>query len=95
MMRWVLRRAIDKFERQWQESFGRSAQSLEGTAPSGAKDPRFTAWYPWFQRQTMAPSAKAIAGRQSPPANRRVRPLGRRRAAIGRSSPMRKSQTRG
>lgn len=40
----------------WKASFGRNADTLENTAPSAAADPRFRAWYPWFQRQAMVPS---------------------------------------
>lgn len=50
-----------KFEEQWNASYGVSAWSLVGTAPSVADDPRFTAWYPWFQRQAMAPSVARTA----------------------------------
>jgi len=46
----------------WKTSFGRTADPLDLTAPSTARDPRFRAWWPWFQRQAMAPSVgrKAI-----------------------------------
>jgi class 3 adenylate cyclase len=40
----------------WRASFGRDATTLDLTAPTAAKDPRFRAWYPRFQRQAMAPS---------------------------------------
>ncbi len=47
---------VAAFSRGWEESFGRDANTLELTAPSAARDPRFRAWYPWFQRQTMPPA---------------------------------------
>lgn len=47
---------IAAYERAWITSFGTSAETLALTAPSVADDPRFRAWYPWFQRQAMAPS---------------------------------------
>ena len=47
---------VAAFSRGWEESFGRDANTLELTAPSAARDPRFRAWYPWFQRQTMPPT---------------------------------------
>jgi class 3 adenylate cyclase len=52
---------LAKFDRQWQASYGIDARSLEGTAPSMAGDPRFAAWYPWFQRQAMAPRVARTA----------------------------------
>jgi pimeloyl-ACP methyl ester carboxylesterase len=47
---------VDAFSAGWKASFGVDADTLDLTAPSAASDPRFRAWYPWFQRQAMAPS---------------------------------------
>ena len=53
---------IATLEEGWEASYGLTADSLELTAPTAAADPRFRAWWPWFQRQSMAPSVgrKAI-----------------------------------
>ena len=40
----------------WKATFGLTPGTLDYTAPSAAADPRFRAWYPWFQRQAMSPS---------------------------------------
>ncbi|MFP3882637.1 MAG: alpha/beta fold hydrolase [Actinomycetota bacterium] len=47
---------VEAYSEGWKASFGRDATTLELTAPTAARDPRFWAWYPWFQRQSMAPS---------------------------------------
>jgi len=47
---------VEAFSEAWKASFGRDATTLELTAPTAARDQRFRAWYPWFQRQAMAPS---------------------------------------
>lgn len=54
--------AIAKLEGAWKQSFGQNGDALELTAPTAAADPRFRAWWPRFQRQSMAPSVgrKAI-----------------------------------
>ncbi|HEX6222010.1 MAG TPA: adenylate/guanylate cyclase domain-containing protein [Acidimicrobiia bacterium] len=53
---------IESLAEGWKSSFGRTADPLDLTAPTAAKDPRFRTWWPWFQRQSMAPSVgqKAI-----------------------------------
>lgn len=53
---------IEGLAEGWKTSFGRSAEPLDLTAPTAARDARFRAWWPWFQRQSMAPSVgrKAI-----------------------------------
>jgi class 3 adenylate cyclase len=53
---------IARLAQGWKTSYGRTADPLDLTAPSAARDPRFRAWWPWFQRQAMAPSVgrKAI-----------------------------------
>lgn len=40
----------------WKASYGMTAGALELTSPTAASDPRFCAWWPFFQRQSMAPS---------------------------------------
>ncbi|HEU4319390.1 MAG TPA: adenylate/guanylate cyclase domain-containing protein [Acidimicrobiia bacterium] len=47
---------VDAMSATWKATFGRSPETLYYTAPSAARDPRFLAWYPWFQRQAMPPS---------------------------------------
>ncbi len=47
---------VEAYSDGWKASFGRDATTLELTAPTAARDQRFRAWYPWFQRQAMAPS---------------------------------------
>ena len=53
---------IESLTDGWKSSFGRNADPLDLTAPTAAKDQRFRTWWPWFQRQSMAPSVgrKAI-----------------------------------
>lgn len=53
---------IETLAQGWKTTFGMTADGLDLTAPSVAQDPRFRAWWPWFQRQSMAPSVgrKAI-----------------------------------
>jgi pimeloyl-ACP methyl ester carboxylesterase len=47
---------MDAMSKTWMETFGRTPDTLYYTAPSAAEDPRFLAWYPWFQRQAMSPT---------------------------------------
>lgn len=47
---------IAALEEAWRTSYGLTAISLDLTAPTAAADPRFRAWWPWFQRQAMAPT---------------------------------------
>jgi class 3 adenylate cyclase/alpha-beta hydrolase superfamily lysophospholipase len=47
---------VEAFSEGWKASYGRDASTLELTAPSVAADPRFRAWYPYFQRQAMPPT---------------------------------------
>jgi class 3 adenylate cyclase len=47
---------IDAFARDWKATYGINADTLALTAPSVAGDPRFRAWYPRYQRLSMAPS---------------------------------------
>jgi class 3 adenylate cyclase len=56
------RHVIESLAEGWKASFGRSPEPLDLTAPTAARDPRFRTWWPWFQRQSMAPSVgrKAI-----------------------------------
>ena len=53
---------IEAFTEGWKSNFGSTADILDLTAPTAAADPRFRAWWPWFQRQAMAPTVgrKAI-----------------------------------
>lgn len=48
---------VNAYSEGWKASFGLDASTLELTAPTAARDQRFRAWYTWFQRQTMAPTA--------------------------------------
>jgi class 3 adenylate cyclase len=52
---------VEAFSKGWKASYGRDASTLDLTAPSAARDPRFRAWYPRFQRQAMAPSVARMA----------------------------------
>jgi class 3 adenylate cyclase len=53
---------VRAYSAAWKASFGRDAVVLETSAPTAAADPRFRAWWPWFERQSMAPTVgrKAI-----------------------------------
>jgi class 3 adenylate cyclase len=55
------REVMDTWAEGWKASFGVDAETLRLTAPSAYQDPRFRAWYPWFQRQAMAPSIARMA----------------------------------
>jgi class 3 adenylate cyclase/pimeloyl-ACP methyl ester carboxylesterase len=47
---------MDAMSDTWMETYGRTPGTLYYTAPTAAEDPRFRAWYPWFQRQAMSPT---------------------------------------
>lgn len=47
---------VTAFSEGWKTSFGTAPDPLYLTAPTAAEDPRFRAWWPYFQRQSMAPS---------------------------------------
>jgi class 3 adenylate cyclase len=52
---------IESLREGWKTSYGMTADALELTSPTAAADPRFRAWWPWFQRQAMAPSVGRMA----------------------------------
>ena len=47
---------MDTMSKIWMDTFGQTPETLYYTAPTAARDPRFLAWYPWFQRQAMPPA---------------------------------------
>jgi class 3 adenylate cyclase len=54
---------LDAFSRDWDATYGISAETLALTAPSMADDPRFGEWYTRYQRLSMAPSVARKAVR--------------------------------